>query len=129
MERTGTPQVRALIRVHGGDGQQDLASLQDWLAGESTLRGRIARERSGPGPAEMGAASDVLVAALGDGGAVTALAASLGTWLVTRRSRVRLTVTGPDERSVEVDLRSRDVEALLNTVLAQVTPPPRDGSE
>jgi len=127
MEPTGT---RALIRVSGENGQDDVASLQDWLAGDTRLRGRVTRERAAPEPGQMGAVSDILVAALGGGGVVTALAASLGAWLATRRSRVRLTVTGPDGRRVELDITSRDVEALLRTVLPQVVQPwQRDGSD
>ena len=116
--------MQALLRVHGDAAERELASLQEWLGRETALRGSVASEHRVTGPDEMGAVSDVLVAALGDGGAVTALAASLGTWLVTRRSRVKIKVTGPANRSVELDAKSTDVEALLRTVLRE----PGDGA-
>jgi Effector Associated Constant Component 1 len=129
MELVSGP-VPARIQLSGdADPAPALASLQDWLAGESRLRGRVSRERPAPKAGELGAFSDVLVAALGDGGAIAALAGALATWLLTRRSKVTIKVTGPDGRSVEVDVRSRDVEALLRTVLPlAVLPEPRDGS-
>jgi Effector Associated Constant Component 1 len=118
--------VQVLLRVYGASGddaERELASLEEWLRQERALKGAVARERRAPRPDEMGAVSDVLVAALGNGGAITALAASLGTWLVTRRSRVTVKVTGPDQTSVELDVRSTDAEALLRSVLRE----PGDG--
>lgn len=120
--------VRAHIEIGGSrDVPGDLASLRDWLVSTPPLRGRVDVVHRPPRPGEMGGLSDALVAALGDGEAITALAASLGTWLVSRRSRVTIKVTGPDERSVEVDLRrakggTDDVAALLRQVLAAERP-------
>jgi Effector Associated Constant Component 1 len=129
----GPVRARITLTVADADTRQDtpgeLAALQDWLTGESRLRGQVRRERPAPNPHEMGAFGDVLVAALGDGGAIAALAGALATWLVTRRGKVSIKVTGPDGRSVEVDARSTDVESLLRTVLPlAVLPEPRDGS-
>ncbi|GAA4525320.1 effector-associated constant component EACC1 [Amycolatopsis samaneae] len=120
--------MRALIRLEGDDVHGDLGSLQDWLGREARLRGRIARERPVPRPGEMGSAAEVLVAALGTGGAVSVLAASLGTWLTTRRSRVTLKITGPGGRSVEVDGKSDDVLKLLHTVLPERREDDGDGT-
>lgn len=117
----------ARIEVVGGaDPAQDLASLHEWLAGESALRGRVRRDRLPPPKDTMGG-GDILVAAVGAGGMLSVLAGTLVTWLTTRRDkdveRVRIRISGPDGRSVELDVRSREVEALLGTVL----PVLRDG--
>lgn len=116
----------ARIQVDGGDPLVELAALEDWLRTAPELRGLVRRERAAPQPGEMGAVGDVLVAALGGGGAITALAAALGTWLMTRRGQVSIKVAG-DGRQVEIDIKSADPEALLRTILAGGVPLP-DGA-
>ncbi|SDW24590.1 hypothetical protein SAMN05421504_10156 [Amycolatopsis xylanica] len=105
--------MRARIEV-GGD---DFASLREWLAGEPGLRGLITPGNAPIRPGEMGGVTDVLVATLGDGGAVAALAAALGTWLGTRRSKVRLKVTNARGESVELDIHSKDAEKVVRALL------------
>lgn len=70
----------------------------------------------------MGGALDVLVVALGAGGAGAALAASLSTWLSQpRRADVKLTVTADDGRHIKLGARHirdpgvvlREIERLL----------------
>jgi hypothetical protein len=59
---------------------------------------------------------------------VVALARSLSTWLVQRRSDLTVTVTGPDGRQVSVSSRRvADPEKLLRTVLEPATPKALDG--
>jgi hypothetical protein len=58
----------------------------------------------------------------------SALARSLSTWLVQRRSDLTVTVTGPDGRQVSVSSRRvADPEKLLRAVLEPVAPEPLDG--
>lgn len=66
----------------------------------------------------MGGVLDVLVVALGSGGAVAALASSVSTWLSQPcRADVTLTVTGQDGRHIELDARRvRDPAVLLREV-------------
>ncbi|WP_020666482.1 effector-associated constant component EACC1 [Amycolatopsis nigrescens] len=110
--------MRARIEVTGSeDVQADVASLREWLDGEPKLRGAVHREPAPLRDDEMGGVADVLVAALGDGGAIAALAAAVGTWLGTRRSKVTLRVTGRDGETVEVDVQSKNAEAVLRAVL------------
>ena len=61
---------------------------------------------------------DVLMVALGSGGAGTALATSLATWLSQpRRADVTLTVTAEDGRHIELDARRvRDPAVLLREI-------------
>ncbi|MDQ3404590.1 MAG: hypothetical protein M3548_14565 [Actinomycetota bacterium] len=112
--------MEATIQVRGDDDVDvlvEFTALRDWLDGEPRLRGALSERRASIAPGEMGVVSDVLVAALGDGGAVTALAAAVGTWLGTRRSKVKVTITAADGRTVEVDVLSRDVERAVRGVL------------
>jgi hypothetical protein len=64
----------------------------------------------------MGALIDVLVVALGSGGAGAVLAQSLSTWLRHRHTDIRLTIT-TDSRTIELDgKRVRDTQALVREV-------------
>ncbi len=109
-------QVR--IQVGGGtDDAQDMASLKDWFDHDPKLRGLVKPESSPPPPGKMGFPVDALIALLGNGEAIAAMAASVTTWLLTRRSQVRVKVTGEQGHSVELDIRSTNAEKLLRSVL------------
>ncbi|GAA2981403.1 hypothetical protein [Kitasatospora sp. NPDC006786] len=109
------------LAVEGDDSVEGLAELSDWLGQEPGLRGLVTPADAVPGPGELGAVADVLVVALGAGGAVSVLAASLQAFLAQpRRSDVRIVVSVADGRQVEVDAkRVDDVEALLRQVLGE----------
>jgi hypothetical protein len=101
-----------------------LRSLLDWLRHEDTLRGGVRMAQTSVRPGEMGGVLDVLVVALGSGGAGAVLATSVSTWLSQpRRADVTLTVTAEDGRRIELDARRirdpavllREVERLLRT--------------
>ncbi|MFI9788920.1 hypothetical protein ACIHEI_36225 [Kitasatospora sp. NPDC051984] len=109
------------LSVAGGDSIDaidELADLADWLRHEPELRGLVAFADPEPGPGELGALADALVVAVGSGGALTVLAASLRAYLSQpRKSDVRIVVRA-EERSVTVDAkRVKDVEALLRETL------------
>ena len=96
-----------------------LRSLLDWLRHEDAPRGRVRPAQVPVRVGEMGAgALDALEVALGSGGALAVLAASVSTWLSQpRRADVRLTVTAQDSRHIELDARRvRDPAALLREV-------------
>ncbi|WP_410670639.1 effector-associated constant component EACC1 [Amycolatopsis sp. cmx-4-68] len=103
----------ARIRVDSGsDPQAELSSLREWLSREDELRGRVTIEVPASVPDRMGDTADVLVAALGSSGAVTVLATSIRAWLSHRRPDVEIEVTGPDGRSVKVNMRhARNADA------------------
>ena len=110
------------LSVKGDDPVGGLEDLSDWLALEPELRGLITPESAGPAPGELGAVTDVLVAAVGSGGALSVLAASLKMFLTApHRSDLRIVVSAtPDGRRVEVDAkRVGDVEALIRQVLGE----------
>ncbi|MFF9585549.1 hypothetical protein [Streptomyces achromogenes] len=99
-----------------------LRSLADWLRHEDGLRGRVRPFRPSPAPGQMGGALDALAVAVGSGGMGAVLANCLSTWISQRRSDVRITVSTRDGRTVEVDGKgvdpqalTRDIERLLNS--------------
>ncbi|MBC2864486.1 hypothetical protein H1R13_05595 [Streptomyces mexicanus] len=65
----------------------------------------------------MGGVLDVLVVALGSGGAGAVLAQSLATWLAGRRADITVTVRSPEGREVTVDVRrAADPQAVVREV-------------
>lgn len=112
------------LTVAGEASQEHLRGLRDWLAHEEALRGRLELHGDAPRPGHMGAALDVLVVALGSGGAGAVLARSLATWLIQRRVDIKVTVKSPDGGHLEVDVkRAADPERViteLHTLLARL---------
>lgn len=92
----------------------DLEDLAEWFGQEPELHGLIKDGSSVPQPGELGAAVDVLVAAVSSGGALTALIASLQSWLSSiRRTDLTVKLTGP-KGSVSLNAKQvKDPEALL----------------
>jgi hypothetical protein len=113
--------MSVLLSVEGDYPAEGFEELARWLGGEEELRGLLTQEPAVPGPGELGALSDVLVAAVGSGGALSALFASLKTFLsLPRASDVRIVLRTPDGRRVEVDAkRIKDVDALVRETLGQ----------
>ncbi|MFI9815898.1 effector-associated constant component EACC1 [Saccharothrix variisporea] len=115
--------MSAAIRIEETDDAfADLESLHGWLVSRPELRGAVTLGAPDRDPEQMGWLTDVVSVAVGNGGAATALAGSLATWLVSRRSHIRIKVSGPDGRSTEVDVKQAkgnpaDVEAVLRKVL------------
>jgi hypothetical protein len=106
----------ARLRLITG-GRDDLLSLHAWLIGEDALRGRVIVERDPPRPDQMGAIADVLVVALGAGGAVTALATSVPGWL-RRNTDVTIEVSDDTGRTVKVTAKGPvDAQAIIETTL------------
>ncbi|WP_159027455.1 hypothetical protein [Streptomyces sp. Tue 6075] len=101
----------------------DAESLTGWLTGESELVGRVGRTGLPPGPGELGSVLDTVTVALGTGGTITALIASLRTWLAhPRRSDIRLKVRREGGPTVEIDgkrVKRADVEKMLRLALEE----------
>jgi Effector Associated Constant Component 1 len=82
------------ISVSGGpDADAEIRSLYRWLQREEDLPNPTFMPAA-PGPEDMGAVSDVLMVALGSGGAGAVLANSLSVWVRQRSSDLKLTVRG-----------------------------------
>lgn len=111
--------AEAQVLVRGGDEVAERVALWEWLRGERGLVGTVSARPARPAETELGAATDVLVVALGSGGAGVALARSLTAWLSTRRANVSVTVTTPSG-SVTVtaqQVSNGDVLPLLREAL------------
>jgi Effector Associated Constant Component 1 len=112
------------IRISVADGDlADLESLDDWLRGEPELAGRVKAVGSPPTQGQLGALTEVLTVALGSGGAITVLAASLKGWVsLPRRSDVRIKIHRSDGGTVEIDAKrvnagDVDVESMIRQAL------------
>ncbi|WP_369392479.1 hypothetical protein AB5J72_36520 [Streptomyces sp. CG1] len=113
------------LRVPGAVGQ--LPSLMDWLRHEDGLRGRVRACQSPPSPGEMGGALDALVVAVGSGGMGVVLANCLSSWIAQRRSDLRITVSTQDGRTVEVDAKGVDPQALVRDIERLLNRPEAEG--
>ncbi|WP_416903094.1 effector-associated constant component EACC1 [Micromonospora echinospora] len=116
------------------DGRRSLAS---WLRLTEPLRGRVTWA-VGPDPSaptgSMSGVTDVLVVAVGGGGAIAVLVQAIVGWLSRRGEDVTVRITGTDGQSVELEVRQvRDltqVAALVeNTVRALEHGRPPAGTE
>jgi hypothetical protein len=86
--------LSASLAVHGErDDIAALSALRQWLSDEPEFRGQIATGGAQLSDSDMGAVVDVLVVAVGSGGALTMLVNSISTWLQQRRSEVEVELT------------------------------------
>jgi len=113
--------VKVTLSVVGQDPAEDLADLTDWLTQEPELRGLVSAIPAAAKVGELGVLSDALVVAVGGGGTVSVLAASLKALLAQpRRSDVKIVIANTDGRRVEIDARRiPDVEALVRQVCGE----------
>jgi hypothetical protein len=110
--------VGVRLSVEGEDSIGGLEELSDWLGREPDLRRMITPVFAEPACGELGTLTDALIMAVGSGGALSALAASLKTFLaLPRRSDLRIVLSAPDGRRVEIDAkRVADVEAVIRAL-------------
>lgn len=96
------------ISLAGGD-LSDLEALHDWLRDERELSGRVRAVSPDPKAGELGTLTDALIVAVGSGGTISVLAASLKAWLsLPRRSDVRIRIHRSDGGSVEIEAKRVD---------------------
>lgn len=108
--------------ITGADGvsADDLRSLRSWMIDSGDLRGPFDLRQPDPQPGHMGSLTDALVVAVGSGGAVTALAGVLVSWIRHRASDIVLRVTRPDGSTVElIGRRIRGLDAAALSVEMQ----------
>ena len=106
MSTSGDNPFEVRLRLWGvRDAGAELVSLREWLSVEPELRGHITPSGQARGPGEMGPISDVLVASLGGGGAITVLLGSVTAWLRARRSEFSVEVTNPDGSTIRVNAK------------------------
>jgi hypothetical protein len=105
-----------LINVDPADRIEDLQSLLAWLQRDQAQLGQVKTQHESPAVGHMGMLTTVIVT-LGSGG-VTALATSLRTWLIQRRSDLSVEISRPDGPTVRIDAkRVADAETLIQHVL------------
>ncbi len=113
--------MEVAVTLTGGEKTAGLESLESWLRGEPAMAGRVRLAAAQPKPGEMGLAAETLLVAVGSGGALSALAASLRGWLSQpRRSDIRVRIEVPGRRVVEIGgdrLRAGEIESLLRQAL------------
>lgn len=92
----------ARITVDGSQDVAGLGSLQDWLSSTPELRGRVDAEQRPPPSDRLGPVVEALLIALGPGGAATAAAMALTSWIRNRSGEVVLRVQREDGATLEV---------------------------
>ncbi|MET8089830.1 hypothetical protein [Micromonospora sp. NPDC005220] len=125
------PQETITLSVYpdlpAGDARRSLGS---WLRAEDRLRAGVTTAPaagSAVPPGEVSAAAaDVLLVAVGSGGAVMVLVQAIAGWLTHRRENVTVRLTLPSGSSAELDVhRARDMDqvtALIETAVRAVAP-------
>ncbi len=95
----------------------ELSSLNEWLCGEEDLRGavRVVQRRVEAG--ELGSLTEALMLVLGPGGAATAAASALISWVRHQRADITVEVTVPDGTTVTVE--AKRVKDLTTVDLAR----------
>jgi len=105
-----------LISIDSADNIEDLRSLLAWFKRDQVLSGQVKAQREAPETDHMGFAVTVAVAL--SSGTVTALATSLRTWIIQRRSDLSVEIRRPDGPTVRIDAkRVGDAEALIQRAL------------
>lgn len=86
------------------------------------LAGPVDLRQADPGPGEMGSLTDALIVAAGSGGAITAIAGAVVSWLRHRTTDLTITITRPDGSALEIDgKRVRSVDSdRLNVMIAEL---------
>ncbi|WP_410655229.1 effector-associated constant component EACC1 [Amycolatopsis sp. lyj-112] len=99
--------------------------LRDWFRTAPGFRGSVRTPTPPPESGKLGGVSDVLVVVFGAGGTATLFVKLLADWLVARRPKVRIKVTGPDGRTVEVETENLTGDQLTDVVSKIVHPEDR----
>jgi Effector Associated Constant Component 1 len=96
--------------------------LHDWLRTAPGFRGAVRAPVPPLEPGKLGGVSDVLVVTFGAGGTATLFVKLLADWLIARRPKVRIKVTGPDGRTVEFETENLTGDQLTEVVSKVVRP-------
>lgn len=91
------------LSIEGHTDSDDLRSLSSFLAQEPQLRGRLQLVDSLPPAGSLGAVTDVVMVAVGSGGALTALTGAAAVWLQSRGSAIKIRLQDSSGRSAEID--------------------------
>lgn len=119
------------IVVDGSDVAAEFESLWEWLRHEQKLRGRLRIDHAPVPDSAMGLTMELAVVCAA--ACTHALAGTLSTWLVQRRSDVEITVVGPNGHSLSMSARRATMaeqEKLLRQLLeGNISPKPAGENE
>ncbi|MDT0319893.1 effector-associated constant component EACC1 [Streptomyces millisiae] len=108
------------VLVEGGEAEDRLRSLQDWLRADETLNGAVRARLAASGPAEAGAMGigfDMLELMIGSGLSSGALAVSILQWRQAQRAARELTLRrGEVEVRIPVAAAAADGELVRRIV-------------
>lgn len=110
--------MELLISMREGS-SGELESLYDWLRADAEIGAAVGQRKRPPREGEMGSLADVLIVAVGSGGAITVLASLLKAWVLQpRHARVRLRLENSSNgnKAMEVDadrMRTEDLNVLF----------------
>jgi len=103
--------------IDGDNADRYFQSLYSWLANENDFRGQVNARQQPIRPGEMGGVIDVLVVALGSGGAGAVLARSVTTWLTQTRADITLTIKSREGTQIKIDVnRAKDAEGVIREI-------------
>jgi hypothetical protein len=116
--------VHATISPPSGS-LSDVQALFAWLQRDDEFRGRVRAVTKPPAPGEMGGAAQMVTVALGSGGAIAVLAATLSAWVTSRRTRITVDLSVGDKiRRFEIDgANAADAQRLFRSVLESADEP------
>jgi len=126
--------VSLVVTLTADTADRDIADLGGWLDADDELRGCVRREPAPVRDGTLGGAVAQLVVSLGSGGAATALAGVIITWLRRRAGSVTVRLTRPDGSTVEMRaervraLAAADLRAQVEQLAAVVWPELTDDS-
>ena len=93
------------VRLVDAVSADTVRSLASFLSAERELRGRVHAEEKDPERESMGSVGDLLTVAIGSGGALTVLLASVSTWLKNSRSDIKVEIRGKRGSAVIIDAK------------------------
>ncbi|WP_127501725.1 effector-associated constant component EACC1 [Actinoplanes solisilvae] len=111
------------LSVSADESIEMMGSLRDWLSYEPELTGLVTPLPTANNPGVLSWTTDALLVAVGSGGTLSVLAASLGVWLSQpRNADVRIEIRDGAGRSVVIDAkRVKDPERLISEAFADRT--------
>jgi hypothetical protein len=113
--------MKCEIAVRGANSADLTRDLISWLVEEPSLRGRVFIVECDPPAYTLGPVAVALEAALEPGGAVTALATIVITWLRCRTGKVSLSIWGrnsrPDLNVTAERVKNLDAEGIRDLIV------------
>ena len=121
--------VDLTVTVVGSEAGDEARELQRWLADEEELRGQVRLVERAPEPGTLGALVHALAVGIAPGGAATAFAAAIVSWIRHCRGDIRAVVRRSD--GIEIEVSAERVSGLdasaLRSFVAELSRSVGDG--